>query len=257
MYLFFSDIDGTLLDHDTYSCEQSMPGIRALKELHIPLVLVSSKTYHEILRIHDELLLDAPFVFENGGGIRWQDGTVEWIGMKVSALYAKKNALEAAAELSVRFITDMEIGEIVALTGLPHDRAALARQRTTSLPFILPRGGTIESADMARINNILADSGVAITKGGRFFHLLAKDSDKGSAVRKIIQDYRNKQDGKIISVGIGDNENDIPMLRAVNQPFVVKKKTGSGINTGMDNVRVTAGIGPAGFTEAVLFVVSA
>lgn len=257
MYLVFSDVDGTLLDHDTYSCELSMAGICALRERHIPLVLVSSKTCNEMQKIHDDLLIDAPYIFENGGGIRWQNGRIEWIGMKVSALYSMKDALEDAAGMAVRFITDMEIGEIVALTGLPRERAVFARQRTTSLPFVLPRGLRIEAEDMARINRILGGWGVAITKGGRFYHLISKDSDKGSAVLKIINAFREKQDGPITSIGIGDSENDIPMLKAVDQPFIVKKKTGSAIKTGLDNVRESAGIGPAGFTEVVLSVLGA
>lgn len=257
MYLFFSDIDGTLLDHDTYSSELSMPGILALRERHIPLVLVSSKTFHEIQRLHDEWRLDAPFIFENGGGIRWQNGTVEWIGMKVSALYEMKEELEKAAGMQVRFITDMEIGEIVALTGLSHERAALARQRSTSLPFMLPGGMKIDADDMSRINRTFGQKGVAITKGGRFYHLLSKESDKGSAVLKIIHAFREGKDVMITSIGIGDSENDIPMLKSVDRPYVVKKKNGFAIRTGLDTIRETTGIGPAGFTEAVLSVLGA
>lgn len=254
MYLFFSDIDGTILDHDTYSFEHSMAGIRALRARHIPLVLVSSKTCHEMQRIHDELLIDAPFIFENGGGIRWHDGTVERIGMKVSGLYAMKEALEAAAGITVRFITDMDISEIVALTGLSHERAALARQRTASLPFVLLSGTGINDDDMARINRILDGKGVAITKGGRFYHLLSKDTDKGNAVVKIINSFSKGENVRITSIGIGDSENDIPMLEAVDRPYVVKKKNGLAIKTGLHNVRETSGIGPAGFTEAVFSV---
>lgn len=254
MYLFFSDIDGTLLDHDSYSYKLSVAGIRALVERSIPLVLVSSKTCREMQVLHDEWCLNAPYIFENGGGIRWQDGTVEWIGMNVPALYAMKGALEAAAGLKVRFITDMEIDEIVALTGLSRERAALARERTTALPFVLSPGIKIDADSMEQINRSLDDRGVAITKGGRFYHLLSKNTDKGSAVLKIINAYQKGQDSPIRSIGIGDSENDIPMLRAVDQPYIVKKKTGLAIRTGMDNVRETAGIGPAGFTEAVISV---
>jgi mannosyl-3-phosphoglycerate phosphatase len=255
MHLFFSDIDGTLLDHDTYSYESSRAGIDALKEHHIPLVLVSSKTHPEMKRLHDELLLDAPFIFENGGGINWQDDSIEWIGMKVPELYRMKEELATATGMTIRFIIDMEVGEITALTGLTPERAALARQRLVSLPFIIPAGMKIEAPDMARINRALHDRGVAITKGGRFYHLTAKNSDKGKAILKIVDYYRNRLAGPVITVGIGDSENDIPMLMVVERPYIVKKKNGTAIKTGLRTVRETAGIGPAGFTEAVADVI--
>lgn len=255
MHLFFSDIDGTLLDHDSYSYESSREGIDALRKRHIPLVLVSSKTHPEMKRLHDELLLDAPFIFENGGGINWQDDTIEWFGMKVPDLYRMKEELETAAGMTIRFIIDMEAGEIAALTGLTPERAALARQRSVSLPFVIPAGMNIEAPDMDRINRVLHDRGVAITKGGRFFHLVAKNSDKGKAILRIVDHYRKSQAGPLITVGIGDSENDIPMLMAVDRPFIVKKKNGTAIKTGLPTVRETAGIGPAGFNEAVADVI--
>jgi mannosyl-3-phosphoglycerate phosphatase len=254
MYLFFTDIDGTLLDHDSYSYEMSRTGIESLRERLIPLVLVSSKTLPEMKKLHDELRLDAPFIFENGGGICWQGDTIEWIGMKARDLYGMKGALENAAGMTVRFITDMEAGEIAAVTGLSVERAELARQRTASLPFLVPAGRNIDAGDMERINRILGERGVAVTKGGRFYHLLSRDSDKGTAILKIVDRYRKGRDGMLITVGIGDSENDIPMLMAVDRPFIVKKKNGTAIQTGLKTVREMTGIGPAGFSEAVAAV---
>jgi mannosyl-3-phosphoglycerate phosphatase len=256
-YLFFTDIDGTLLDHDTYSYEMSRAGMDSLRERCIPLVMVSSKTLPEMRKLHDELRLDAPFIFENGGGICWQGNTIEWIGMNSRDLYRMKGALEKAAGMSVRFITDMEAGEIATLTGLSVERAEMAQQRQASLPFVISAGSTIDAAGIDRVNRILAERGVAITKGGRFYHLLSKGSDKGKAILKIVDHYRKRQEGPLITVGIGDSENDIPMLMAVDRPFIVKKKNGTGIQTGLQTVRETTGIGPAGFTEAVTAVLGA
>ncbi|HPR49405.1 MAG TPA: HAD hydrolase family protein, partial [Spirochaetota bacterium] len=71
MLIVLSDLDGTLLDHDTYSYDESLPGISMLREKRVPLVLVSSKTYDEMVLLHQELELEWPFVFENGGGIAY------------------------------------------------------------------------------------------------------------------------------------------------------------------------------------------
>jgi hypothetical protein len=44
----FSDLDGTLLDHETYSFDAARPGLDALKSRGIPLILASSKTRAEM-----------------------------------------------------------------------------------------------------------------------------------------------------------------------------------------------------------------
>ena len=40
----FSDLDGTLLDHDTYGYEPARPALALLGRKNIPLILCSSKT---------------------------------------------------------------------------------------------------------------------------------------------------------------------------------------------------------------------
>jgi predicted mannosyl-3-phosphoglycerate phosphatase (HAD superfamily) len=47
-FLVFTDLDGTLLDHHSYSCEEAMPAVRALAEAGFPLIFNSSKTAAEI-----------------------------------------------------------------------------------------------------------------------------------------------------------------------------------------------------------------
>ena len=67
--LVVSDLDGTLLDHDTYSCEAAEPALDLLESLSIPLVLASSKTAPEVRRLRRQLGNVHPFIVENGGAI--------------------------------------------------------------------------------------------------------------------------------------------------------------------------------------------
>lgn len=46
--IIFSDLDGTLLDHDDYRWQAAGPALDRLKAAQIPLVLNSSKTMPEI-----------------------------------------------------------------------------------------------------------------------------------------------------------------------------------------------------------------
>ena len=61
-----SDLDGTLLDHQTYSFAAALPAVRRLERLRIPLVLNSSKTRPEMEAIRGQLANCAPFIVENG-----------------------------------------------------------------------------------------------------------------------------------------------------------------------------------------------
>ena len=47
-FVVFSDLDGTLLDHSTYSWKAAAPALAALRDRGIPLILASSKTSAEI-----------------------------------------------------------------------------------------------------------------------------------------------------------------------------------------------------------------
>ena len=67
--VFFTDLDGTLLDHATYDFSPALPALSALKERKIPLILASSKTGSEITELRSLLGLNQwPAIIENGAG---------------------------------------------------------------------------------------------------------------------------------------------------------------------------------------------
>jgi mannosyl-3-phosphoglycerate phosphatase len=259
VYIVFSDLDGTLLDHNTYSHAGAQEGIDLLRERSVPLVLVSSKTLPEMTELRRILDLDSPFVFENGGGIAWADPEnaktplrVELQGLPAVELREKFGLLEKLIPVPVKSIMDMSVDEVMEKTGLPRNRAALARERQSSLPFILLEKHDIGLQGLEKINMQLREQGLGITKGGRFYHLLSMNSTKGRAVRKIISCYeRLHKNEALITMAVGDSENDIPMLKEVDRPCLVRKHDGSIIQTGLPDVFQAKNIGPAGFTEAV------
>ena len=67
--IVFSDLDGTLLDHDTYGYEPARPALGLIRSKRIPLILCSSKTRAEMAGIRQQLKLEDPFITENGGAI--------------------------------------------------------------------------------------------------------------------------------------------------------------------------------------------
>ncbi len=254
-YIFFTDLDGTLLDHHSYSAEKSMQGIRLLAGNNIPLIAVSSKTFDEMLPIIKKLeLTHSPFAFENGAGLAFPDGTggynITAAGPGYDALASYLPEIEKKTGRQLKAIKSLTDSEVSELTGLDKDSAPLAKKRMSTVPFIADETGTLTDEEIILINDSFRERGFYLTKGGRFNHILPSASGKGVAIKKIIEFYSNTFNDEIIAAAAGDSVNDIPMLEIAGFPYIVKRQGGSFIS--LKNAQVTDGEGPAGFTEAVV-----
>ena len=67
--IIFTDLDGTLLDHNTYSFAKAKPALSLVKKRKIPLVICTSKTRLEIELWRKKLKNSHPFISEDGGAI--------------------------------------------------------------------------------------------------------------------------------------------------------------------------------------------
>ena len=68
--LVFTDLDGTLIDHDTYDWTPAKPAIEALKKFSAGLVLASSKTAAEMGPLRAKIGANRwPAIVENGAGV--------------------------------------------------------------------------------------------------------------------------------------------------------------------------------------------
>ena len=67
--VLFTDIDGTLVAHDTYDPGPSTEAVAKLQRAGIPVVLCSAKTRAEQEALCARLKLDDPYIVENGAGV--------------------------------------------------------------------------------------------------------------------------------------------------------------------------------------------
>ncbi|HQO38945.1 MAG TPA: HAD-IIB family hydrolase [Spirochaetota bacterium] len=249
--MMFADVDGTFMDFNTYSMELSMEGVDLLRRNNIPLVLVSSKTYAEMTAIMDQAGLYNHFAFENGCGIAFPDGnggyTTEISGPGTQVLKKKLILIEEITEKKFTSILDLADEEISAYSGLDMRRAALSKKRIATLPFISGDCELFSDSDIDELNIRLAGTGLEVTRGGRFNHLLPSRAGKSYAVRRIYTFYSTE--GGVKTGACGDSYNDLDMLDNVDVGYIVRRPDGSYM-TGTGFL-VTTGAGPAGFTEAV------
>ena len=64
--MVFTDLDGSLMDHETYAFDEALPALEALAQGDIPVIVVSSKTRAEIIPLVSQLKLTGPIIAENG-----------------------------------------------------------------------------------------------------------------------------------------------------------------------------------------------
>jgi mannosyl-3-phosphoglycerate phosphatase len=266
--IIFTDLDGTLLDHATYSFEKAQPALSLLRQQNIPLVICSSKTKSEIEHYRKKLKNTHPFISENGGGIFIPKGYFEdsvhsssfdvgedhnYLMVRLGAKYSDLRRLiqELRREgFGVRGFGDMTAQEIAELTGLNIHETETAKERDFDEPFIFEGNEDGVPALLKAINK----KGFNVTRG-RFFHILG-NSDKGKAVSILIDLYR-KNLGEILTVAVGDSPNDIPMLEVADVPIIVQKSDGkydSSIHA--PNLTRADGIGPHGWNNAILRLLS-
>ena len=257
--LIFTDLDGTLLSTTSYDPGPARPILERCRELNIPVIFCSSKTAAEIIALKRVLNNPDPFICENGGGIYIPRGTLPMpatgarqegafdiieIGVSVSRLREVLKAAASESGVAVKGMGEFSLPEICEWTGLTPSAAALARERRYDEPFIIERG------DSASLQEIIERSGLTMTRGGRFFHILG-GADKGKAIEILTDLYRRKY-GSTPTIGLGDAENDLPLFLAVDRAFLVQKAPGQWADIPpLQNLKRVEGVGPEGWIHAI------
>jgi mannosyl-3-phosphoglycerate phosphatase len=264
--IVFTDLDGTLLDAETYAFDASREALDALRARSVPLIPASSKTRAEIERLRADLDHHHPFIVENGGGMFIPKGYFDFplegavlrgpyqvieFGLPYAALRLALKEIAHALNCRVRGFGDMTTEEVAERMGLSSSDALLAKQREYDEPFI------VESVPLPvdEIHCKAEARGLRCTSGGRFYHLMGPN-DKGSACRYLIDCYRRRF-GAITTVGIGDSLNDLTMLAEVDRPLLVQRADGTydpGVT--LSSLTRAQGVGPQGWNRAILSVLA-
>jgi mannosyl-3-phosphoglycerate phosphatase family protein len=253
--LLFTDIDGTLVAHDTYDPGPSAEAVARLQQASIPVVLCSAKTRAEQVALRVLLTLDAPYVVENGAGVifpidfpgsRAGEGEQELVTFGLSYREVREGLEQAAGEagVAVRGFGDLSVEEVSELTGLNLARAAKARTREFTETFVLA-DSTPEREE--RLAARLAERGMTMLRGARYWTALGRH-DKTQAVRYVISRY--EEFGPVASYGVGDSVSDLGMLQAVDRPMLVQQADGSWADLDLPGLVRLEGIGPQGWPNA-------
>ena len=259
-----TDLDGSLLDPLTHGFEPAVPALERVKQLGVPLVLCSSRTRAEMEGIRRRMGIDDPFIVENGGAIvapagyfaRVPAGTTvsdERLTLALGRPYADVVAVlrevAAAERIRITGFSDMTVGEVAADADLSPLEAQLTKFRQYDEPFRL--FGTDPSV-RSRFLKTLRHRGLKVMSEGRYDHATG-GADRGQAVvalRRVFEE--NGSD--VMLVGLGDDLNDMSMLRAVDRAVIVKNDmcdATARLARKVPTASVTSASGPEGWAEAV------
>lgn len=263
--IVFSDLDGTLLDHDSYSFAPAEPALQDLARRRIPLILATSKTLSETRVLSDALANTAPLIVENGAAIAVpaaqrdayplagdaipDDG---YLLLHLGADYARlRDFVErqrARHGYRVAGFGDMTVDDIVALTGLDRAGAALAARRCGSEPLVW----NDDASRLRTFHDAALREGLQLTRGGRFRHLMGTTS-KALAIARLL-DGLARHGRRPATIALGDSDNDRAMLAAVDVAVIVRRHDGSWLEDcrGRRQTWRTEAIGPAGWNRAIL-----
>lgn len=248
--IVFTDLDGTLLDHETYSYAEAGDALALLRERRIPLILASSKTAAEILPLREMLgFQHCEAIVENGAGLL-VPGTP---GRDAATDYQRILDLLSDLPRDIRAgftgFSDWSAQEVSDRTGLSVQNSELAKQRNFSEPGLW-------SGDDQRFEAFsqhLSEEGLVVQQGGRFISLSFGGNKAGQMLK--IQKRYHTTDQRACSVALGDAGNDIAMLEAADLGVIIPNPDHKGIprlaGEADGSIIRAARPGPAGWNETI------
>ncbi|PYU34359.1 MAG: hypothetical protein DMG31_06240 [Acidobacteria bacterium] len=251
----------------------AQPASEALMEIerrNIPLVLSTNGTRAQLEPLRRKLGHAHPFMTEGGGGLFLPDGyfALRLEGAKRVGRYLcvpfGRSSQEAAAAVEdiakqtgaevVRY-SDMSGREIARNGGMTERDAEASRQREFSERFFF--AGNADSAAPA-FEKVAGEHHWQIRRSEPFWELCS-GSHEGKAVRYLMRLYREALRSRLRSVGIGRSAEDLSLLAASDQAFILPLSSGRFDENLVSKVPHAAKIdvpGTSGWNQTVLSVLS-
>ena len=267
-FLIFSDLDGTFLNHNTYSYGSLKNYINNL-DLEFELIFVTSKTFEEILDIQNKLNINHPFIAENGACIFFPPGYLKlttktqknffiynnYYCYKMSNLKSE-DLINYFSDLKKKykfsFYNELSNERLCELTKLRLREVEKSKNRLFTNPIFW--NDTSEKLLNFKSDVMKINKGLKILKGGRFFHI-SDNYNKAKAVKNFIKTIKSISKDKFLTVSLGDSENDVCMLESTDYSCIVKRKANKISLKKKDNIYFSKTEAPDGWKESLEFVI--
>ena len=246
-YIVFTDLDGTLLNHDDYAYKTVITTIKQLKDQGIPVILNSSKTLSELVAWRGKLNLSTPLIAENGGVVLMttpQGEVKHLIGKHYQIICNTLQLMRQQYGWKFIGFNDWSAQEVKTNTGLSFQESIMAKERSVTEPILWQDS----EENLTRFKKKLAEFDLILKKGGRFYHVMAKH-DKADAMNFILSTLEHPKQKSIQTIVLGDGENDLSMLNAADMAAVLPAASGQSLQVA--NAYYSKQNAPHGWVEAI------
>ena len=220
--LIFTDLDGSLLDRDTFKFDEIKDYIRQLISKGIFIIPNTSKTEKEILEFNSDLGSSLPFISENGSSINGlnllnKDLPQELILSREKEILLEifKKTVSPNLQNKCKWLSEMDTRNQSLILGLEHKKLKMALDRKFTLPFIF-NGNKNQKKELSKI---IKNKGLFLQEGGRVIHLTDR-VNKAKALKVFVRFYK-KNNKNVKTIAVGDNYNDLDMLKTSDFPCLV------------------------------------
>ncbi len=220
--VIFTDLDGSLLHRDTFQFDSIKDYIKSLVNKGVIIIPNSSKTEKEIEKFNEELGLNLPYISENGSSIHGLNLITSNFPDKLVLSREKEELLkiyenkvpEKLKEKCFQ-ISKMSKKEKENILGQKDEKLKDALNRKYTLPFLF-KG---DKNEKNRLLKILNSNSLTLQEGGRVYNL-CDNINKVKSMNRVIKILKKTED-KIKTIAVGDNFNDLEMLRNCDIPCLV------------------------------------
>ncbi len=259
-WIIFTDLDGTLLHHETYAFEAAESALAKIRVLNIPLIINSSKTAAEIRKFCQKLHLNSAFITENGACIYLADLKYKTdkpkyqkviLGTPYHEIITTLTSLREQYHFNFQGFNDFSAPKLAQLTGLSQNEAKDAKQRSGSEPILWQDTETRKQL----FEQLLEQKQLRLVQGGRFDHVMGHN-DKAKAMAWLLDKLFKNSPPKTLA--LGDSPNDLAMLEQAEFSAVICKPDGSHlkIQKHPDQIYYARQCAPEGWQESIDFVLA-
>ena len=250
--IIFTDLDGSLLHRDNIKFNEIKEYIKSLIDEGIIIIPNTSKTETEIEEFIKELGAELPFISENGSSINGLNLINNNFPKKIILSRDKQELIKifnskVPKELKIKckFIFEMDTKQQTNILGLQDKNLKNALKRKYTIPFIF-EGDKIEKNKLLKI---LISHSLTMQEGGRVLNL-GDNTDKVKSMNRVLKIYK-KVEKKIKVIAVGDNFNDLDMLRNCDIPCLVFNDQFKQDQINIDNLIISNKPSPEGWADVI------
>ncbi|MDA9759204.1 HAD hydrolase family protein, partial [Candidatus Pelagibacter sp.] len=206
----------------------------------------------EVEEFITELGSDLPFIAENGSSIHGLNLINTNFPNKIVLSRDKQEIIKIFnskvpenLKVKCKFISKMNLKEQINIFGLQENNLKNALNRKYTIPFLFEGDKTEKN----KLSKILRPSSLTMQEGGRVLNLGDK-TDKVKSMNQVLKIYK-KVESKIKVIAVGDNFNDLDMLRNCDIPCLVFNDQFKQDQINIDNLIVSNKPSPEGWADVI------